>query len=172
MPFLERSRRRLIFSASSGDEPITLGSVGWADAALKPREDRSDGNAAIKSYTSEGTRDENWVDARVSLEVQRDEKLGLRRSCLFVRRRRPSIIGCARGLQRSCCSCSGGPTSCNGGFSPLKQPKTPHKFACHASVTWDMPRPGGQTPPTLFDSIDSIRFSPKNVFSRLFVKFV
>ena len=33
----------------------------------------------------------------------------------------------------------------NGGFSSLKQPTTPHKIAGPASVTWNMPCPGGQT---------------------------
>ena len=37
-------------------------------------------------------------------------------------------LGCAKGLRRSCCDCSGGPTSRNGDFSPLKQPTTPHKI--------------------------------------------
>ena len=67
--------------------------------------------------------------------------------------------GCAKGLRRSRCGCSGGPTSRNGQFSALKQLTTPHKFACHALVTWDMPRPGGQS--LQFDSIDSIRLFSK-----------
>ena len=42
---------------------------------------------------------------------------------------------CAKGLRRSRCGCSGGPASRDGGFSPLKPPKTRHKFAWPASVT-------------------------------------
>ena len=37
-------------------------------------------------------------------------------------------LGCTEGLQRSRCDWSGGLTSWNGGFSPLKQPTTPHKI--------------------------------------------
>ena len=50
-------------------------------------------------------------------------------------------LGCAEGLRRSRCGCSGGPTSRNGGFSPLKQPTTTHNFAWPASVTCSMSRP-------------------------------
>ena len=49
-----------------------MGSVGWADAALETDEGSNEGNTAIRS--SEGTR--GVVVARVSLEVQRDEKIG------------------------------------------------------------------------------------------------
>ena len=38
-------------------------------------------------------------------------------------------LGRAKRLRRSRCDCSGGPTFRSGGFSPLKQPTTPHKFA-------------------------------------------
>ena len=55
-------------------------------------------------------------------------------------------LGCAEGLPRSRCDRFGGPTSRNCGSLPLKQPMTPHKFGWPASVTWKMPRPGGQTP--------------------------
>ena len=55
-------------------------------------------------------------------------------------------LGCAKGLRRSRRDCSDGTTSRNGGFSPLSQPTTPCKSAWPASVTWNMPWPGGQTP--------------------------
>ena len=43
------------------------------------------------------------------------------------------LVGCAKG-RRSRCDCSVGPTSRNGGFSPLKQPTTLHKLAWPAAV--------------------------------------
>ena len=43
--------------------------------------------------------------------------------------------------RRGADGCSGGPTSRNGGFSPLKQPTTTHNFAWPASVTCSMSRP-------------------------------
>ena len=57
-------------------------------------------------------------------------------------------LGCAKG-------CSGGPTSRNGDFSPLNKPTTWHRLAWSASVTWNMPCLGAQTPRIEF------RFSTK-----------
>ena len=54
----------------------------------------------------------------LAVEVQVDEKLGLRRPRVL--RGVAGGLGCAKDLPRSRCGCSGGPTSRNGGFSPLK----------------------------------------------------
>ena len=62
--------------------------------------------------------------------------------------------------------CSGGPTSRNGGFSPLDQPTTWHQFAWPASVTQNKPCLGGQTPQIEF------RFSTKFDRENLFFYFV
>ena len=45
-------------------------------------------------------------------------------------------LGYAKGLRRSRCDCSVGPASRNGGFSPLKQPTTPHKNCVTRSAKW------------------------------------
>ena len=74
----------------------------------------------------------------------RDEKLGFKGLDCF--RGAADGLGSPKGIRRSRCDCSGGSTSRNDGFTPLKQPTTPHKFAWPASDTWNTPHPGGQTP--------------------------
>ena len=69
--------------------------------------------------TPERSRD--VVVGWVTLEVQGDGKLGLRRPRFF-----PGVTGglaCAKDLRRSRWGCCGGPTSSDGGFSPLKKPR-------------------------------------------------
>ena len=61
------------------------------------------------------------------------------------------VLGCAKGLQRPRCGCSGCPASRVGGFSPLNQTTTAHRFAWPVSVKWGIPCPGGQTPRLYFD---------------------
>ena len=39
-----------------------------------------------------------------------------------------------------------GPASPSGGLWPLKPQATPLKLEWRASIAWNMPRPGGQTP--------------------------
>ena len=74
----------------------------------------------------------------VTLEVQGDEKLGLRRSWFaFGVAGGP---GCTKVLQRSRCGFPGGPASRDGDCSPLKQPRIWQKFAWPVSVTSNMPR--------------------------------
>ena len=76
-------------------------------------------------------------------------------------------LRCARDLRRPRFGCSGGPTSRNnGGFSPLNQPTTWHKFAWPASVTQNKPCLGGQTPQI------KLRFSTKFDRESLFFFFV
>ena len=111
--FLPAPARRLSLS----------GSLGWAGAAPKPHAGSSDGDTAIEllrelvtlvvlesSGRQRGMK--NWVCDGVDCFGGAADGLG-----------------CAKGLRRSCCDCSGGPTSRNGDFSPLKQPTTPHKYA-------------------------------------------
>ena len=61
-------------------------------------------------------------------------------------------LGCAKGPRRSRCHCSGSPTYRNRGFSPLRQPTTPDKFARLDSFTWNMPRQCGQSQKLNIDS--------------------
>ena len=131
-----------------------MGSVGRADAALKPHAGKSDGNAAIEVMRKFVMW---WLLARQWGYSATKSWVCVGLEFLFL----GALDGprCAKSLRRSRCGCSGGPTSRNGQFSALKQLTTPHKFACHALVTWDMPRPGGQS--LQFDSIDSIRLFSK-----------
>ena len=89
-------------------------------------------------------RSRHVVVVRVTFEVQGDEKLGLRQPLCF--RGVARGLGCAKGLRRPRCGCSGGPTFGSGGFWPLNQPTTWHRLAWPASVTWNMPSLGAQTP--------------------------
>lgn len=56
-----------------------------------------------------------------------------------------TVYGCAKALRRSRYDCPGGPTSRNGGFSPLKQPWIPPKLAWPTSVTRNTTCPCEQT---------------------------
>ena len=95
-------------------------------------------HVVIGRLTFEMQGDENWVCG--GLDCFRGVAGGL---------------GCAKSLRRPRCGCCGGPTSRNGGFSPLNQPTTWHQFAWPASVTQNKPWLGGQTPQIEF------RFSTK-----------
>ena len=100
--------------------------MGWRRPATPHGQQRRGYSGQI----SERSRD--VVVGRVTFEVQGDEKLvcgGL--NCF---RGIAGGLGCAKGLRRPRCGCSGGPTSRNGGFSPLNQPTTWHLFALPASV--------------------------------------
>lgn len=133
-PSPERHRWQLIFLPAPTSRLSLLGLIGWADASLiSPRREQ---RWRCTYRTSENSYD--VVVACVSLEAQRDENVGFLGAV--------DGLGCAKGLRRSRCGCSIGPTPRNGGVSNLNQPTTPHKPACHASATWNTPRPGGQTP--------------------------
>ena len=135
--------------AGSGLEAMAPGVswMGWRHPAARHGRQRR----GYSGRTSELSH--HVVVGRATFEVQGDEKLvcgGL--DCFR------SVAGglrCAKDLRRPRCGCSGGPTSCNGGFSPLNQPTTWHQFAWPASVTQNTPCLGGQTPQIEF------RFSTK-----------
>ena len=107
--------RQTVFCTGTGWEAISLlGSpdlLGWASAATEPHAGSRDGNTAIECLFWDAKRDEN-------------PGLRRRRFCLGA----ADGLGYTTGLRRSCCDCSGDPTSRNGGLSPLKQPTTPHKI--------------------------------------------
>ena len=85
--------------------------LGWASAATELHAGIRDGNTAIE---------------RLFWDAKMHENPGLRRRRFCVG---PADgLGCTTGLRRSCCDCSGGPTSRNGDLSPLKQPTTPQKI--------------------------------------------
>ena len=108
--------------------------VSWMDWR-RPVAPHGQQRPGYNGRTSERSRD--VLVGRVSFEVPGDEKLGLRRSrCL---RGIADGLGCAKGLRRPRCGCSGGPTSRHGGFSPINQPTTWHQFAWPVSVTRNMP---------------------------------
>ena len=92
--------------------------MGWRHPAARHGQQRR----RYSGRTSERSRDDNVVVGRVTFEVQGDETWvcgGL--ECFG------SVAGglcCAKDLRRPRCGCSGGPTSRNGGFSPLNQPTT------------------------------------------------
>ena len=86
------------------------------------------------------------VGARVVCEAKGDDKLDLCGKVLLFFGGATDGLDCADGLRRSRCDRSGGPTSRNGIFSPLKLPTPPHKFVRPSSVTWNMPWSAGQTP--------------------------
>ena len=110
-----------------------LGSLGWASADPKPHTGSSDGDTAIELVSEVVTglvlvwfgrqrRTTNWVCD--GFDFFRGAADGL---------------GCTKGLRRSRCDCSGGPTSRNGGFSPVKQSTISDKIAglrgaCHVQV--------------------------------------
>ena len=114
--------------------------------------------------TSERSRD--VVVGRVTFEVQGDENCvcgGL--DCV---RGVAGGLGCAQGLRRSRCPCSGGPTSRNGRLSPLNQPTTQHQLSSPASITWNMPGLGAQNPQIEFNFRLN---STQEVFFSFFVEF-
>ena len=120
---------------------IVLGTswVGWHS----PEASRWHQRWGCSDRTSERSCD--LFGARMVREVQRDETLGLRRPWFCLRRRRWSRL-CANGLRGWQCDCFGLvalPFAM--AASRLWADDTADKFAWPASVTWNMPRPSGQT---------------------------
>ena len=102
-----------------------MGSLEWADAAPEPHTGISNGDTALELLSEVVT----WLNlVLVWFGMQRGMKTRVCDGFDFVLGATDGL-GCAKGLRRSRCDCSGGPTSRNGGFSPLKQPMSPHKFA-------------------------------------------
>ena len=85
----ERRGYRQIVLAGSGLEAMALGVswMGWHHPAARHGQQRR----GYSGRTSE--RSHHVVVGRVTFEVQGDEKLGLRRSRLFSKRRRRSTLG-------------------------------------------------------------------------------
>ena len=82
--------------------------MGWRHPAARHGQQRR----GYSGRTSERSRDLVAV-GRVTFEVLGDDKLGLRRSRLYLKRRHRRSTLCAKDLRRPRCGCSGGPTSLN-----------------------------------------------------------
>ena len=91
-----------------------LGSLVWAGAAPKPHAGSSDGDTGIEVLSQVVT----WLVLMWFREANRDKNRVCDALVFFLRA--ADGLGCAKSLRRSRCDCSCGPTSHNGGFSPLK----------------------------------------------------
>ena len=101
-----------------------LGSLGWAGAAPKPHTGSSDGDTAVERLSEVVTwLMLAWFGRQTGMKKWECDGLGT-----------ADDQGCAKSLRSSHGHCYGGPTSRDGGFSPLKLPMTPHKFAWPAPI--------------------------------------
>ena len=106
--------------------------MGWR----RPKAPRGQQRRGYSDRTSERSR--HLVGARVVWEAKRDEKLGLRWPCIFLRLRGRSTLVLGAVGPRSAAAPVALPLEIDG--SPLKKSTTRHKFAWFASVSWDTPR--------------------------------
>ena len=95
-----------------------LGCFGWLGAAPKPHAGSSDGDRAIKRLSEVVT----WSVLVWFARPKTDERLGLRRPCIFFGA--ADGLLCARGRRTSPCCYSGGPVSREWRISPRKQSTT------------------------------------------------